>query len=463
MKRFRVSLLVLATAACGPAATGAPDHLLIVIVVDTLRQDAVSCYGGEQQTTPRIDALAADGVRFDQAIASSGWTLPSMASLLTGTSPPVHKALGKVSRLTPISPDVRTGAEILEENGFRTIAFTNAAFVNPLLGLTRGFEIVSHHHAYNDELRRADATIAEAFAAIRDHGGRNTLALIHLFDPHLNYDPPDGFEELYRDGVSGPPPPFSREDCVAISAGFERGLDPAERHALRAAYDAEVNAVDHHIGRLVDELDDLGLLERATIVITSDHGEEFWEHAGFDHGHTLYDELVHVPLVVRFAEGIAPRGLAIRSQVRLIDVLPTLFELVGLPPSEDFEGTSLLPLVRGESEEPRVALSYGTLYGGRRNAAALRDERYKFISDPNRDDSEELYDWREDPGETRNLIEKQSEVAERMRSTLAESLRDLETRAATNRRGEVQLLAPERMDEYMDRLRSLGYLGDDAD
>jgi len=455
-------LAALLLAGCGRAPAGPPDRVIVLVLVDTLRRDSLSCYGNARDVTPSIDALAADGLRFEQAIAASGWTLPSTASLLTGVSPLVHKAEGRGTRLTPVSPDVPTGAELLRAAGFRTVAFTNAAFVNPLLGLTRGFDVVSHHHAYNHEIRRANRTVDEALAVIADHGGRDTFALIHLFDPHLDYAPPARFAELYREGLDGPRPPFAWEDCTDLELGeVGETPDPARAAAVRAAYDAEVHFVDRQIGRLVAELERLGLYRNATLIVTADHGEEFWDHAGFEHGHSLYDELVRVPLVVRFPADLedVPRGVVVGAQVRLIDVLPTVFELAGVVAPDLFEGRSLLPLARGEAEDERVAFSFGTLYG-EEDASALRTGRYKLIVDPERG-STELYDWVRDPGEQDDLAQREPELVARLRGELETLMAELRASAADFREGELQRLAPAEMEDVLEQLRSLGYLGDE--
>jgi len=456
--------LVLGGAGCGRSE---PAPLVLLILVDTLRLDALSCYGGERPT-PAIDALAAEGVRFEQAIASSGWTLPSAASILTGVSPPVHHARGKKTRLTPISPDLPTGAELLSAAGVRTIAFTNAAFVNPLLGLTRGFELQSHHHAYNDEIRRADATIDEALAALAAEDDRPTFCLIHLFDPHIDYDPPGEYAQRYTEGLVDKKRPLSFEDCSSLPPG-RTGERPSPDHVarVRAAYDAEIAFVDAEIGRLVAELERRGRLGRTSIFVTADHGEEFWEHGGFEHGHTLYDELIHVPLVLRSFEEHAvragvPRAGVISAQVRSIDILPTVFELLGVPPSAGFEGRSLLPLLRGEEREPRPAFSDGTLYG--RDKTALRTGDHKLVLERERDgnDSLELFDLRADPGETRDLAAQDPALAERLRLELETWLAELERRAEKNRAGELQDLSPGKKEEYLRQLSSLGYAEDDG-
>lgn len=432
--------------------------MVVLVLVDTLRRDSLSCYGGARPT-PAIDALAAEGVRFEQAISSSGWTLPAVASILTGVAPPVHRARGKNTRLTPISPDVPTGAELLDAAGVRTLAFTNAAFVNRLLGLTRGFEFESHEHAYNHEIRRADATIDAALAQLAKDDGRPTFCLIHLFDPHLDYDPPGEFAQRYVEPGAAPRRALQWQDCSRVLPGQSETVTPEHAARVRAAYDAEIAFVDAEIGRFVAELGRRGDLARTTIVVTADHGEEFWEHGAFEHGHSLYDELVRVPLIVR-TPGSSARGQVLDAQVRTLDILPTVFEVFGLPEAPGFEGRSLFSLVRGGDSEPRTVVLDGTLYG--RDKAALRTESHKLILEraPGAPRRIELYDWRADPLERHDLAATEPELAEGLRLELEARLAGYARQAANLRPGELLDLSPANQAEILRQIEALGYGGD---
>ena len=183
---FALAALTLATA-CGESEP--PPHVVLV-VVDTLRADALGCYGHQAANTPAIDAFAAESVQFTDAVSSSGWTLPSVGSLLTGVWPTLHKATGKLTLLRPISPDIPTAAELLVDEGYTTLGFANAAFLSPLLGLDRGFEVFDHKHAYNQDVRRADQTVSDAILELNKRDKDDPVfLLVHLFDSHLDYDP----------------------------------------------------------------------------------------------------------------------------------------------------------------------------------------------------------------------------------------------------------------------------------
>ncbi|MFQ5599080.1 MAG: sulfatase, partial [Candidatus Krumholzibacteriia bacterium] len=371
---LRVVLLLACLApACGPRRSG--THHVIVVLVDTLRHDALGCYGNPWRSTPHIDALAAEGVRFDQAISSSGWTLPAVASLFTGAWPQIHGGLGKDVVLTPIRDEIPTAAEVFRAAGFNTIGLANAAFVSPLLRLDRGFDVFDHRYAYNWEIRRADETIDEALRLIRARGKGSSFVFIHLFDPHLDYDPPPEYATRFTRGRHEPTPPLSWQACQDLRR--EGGQPPTtdDLEYVGQVYLGEVGFIDAQIGRLVDELRGLGLYERTTLVITSDHGEEFWDHGGFEHGHTLYDELIRIPLILKPASGFVPVRRVVDEQVRIIDVMPTVFDLLEIDPPETFEGVSLLPLVQGRQTVERPAFGEGTLYGA--DKLCWRTSRYK--------------------------------------------------------------------------------------
>jgi len=459
--RACTGLLVVLAALLGCRRSDGDAPIVVLVLVDTLRLDSLSCYGGEFPT-PAMDALAARGARFEQAISSSGWTLPAAASILTGVSPGVHQARGKRTRLTPISPDVETVAERLNAAGVRTLAFTNAAFVNPLLGLTRGFEHESHRHAYNQDIRRAGETFGAALGELAKDDGRPTFCLVHLFDAHLDYDPPGEFATRYTEGLSDARRPLGFQDCSRVPPGEpEPGVSAEHARRVRAAYEAEVAYVDHELGRFLAALEERGDLARTTVILTADHGEEFWEHGAFEHGHSLYDELVRVPLLIAPPPRPAATASVVPVPVRTLDLAPTLCELFGVPPGERHEGASLLAVAAGHDTEPRSALSEGTLYGS--DKFALRTARHKVILDrhPQAVRPIEVYDWTVDPLERDNLAVREPELARALASELEARLAAMELLARELRPGEVQDLSPARREEYLQQLESLGYGGGD--
>jgi arylsulfatase A-like enzyme len=433
-----------------------PQSNVFVLLLDTVRQDALGCYGHPADPTPRIDALTADGVRFDQAISTSGWTLPAVASLMTGTWPTIHGAAGKGVKLSSIREELPTAAEVLREAGFETIGIANAAFVSPMVGVDRGFDVFNHRYSYNFDARRADETISIALDEIRQRRSKSGFYFIHLFDAHLDYDPPAGLAGKYTGGRREPAPPMTAHMVHELQRGDDGDEPPTAEDVnyVRGLYEGEVSFIDGQVGRFIDELKSLDLYDSATIIITSDHGEEFWEHGGFEHGHTLYDELVLVLLVIKFPVTVETGARVVQSQVRLLDVMPTVFEILGVESPKSFIGKSLMRLVRGETTKDYPAFLESTLYG--RPRIAMRGRRYKYIMEIARDGSSkgELYDWREDPLEKRDLS---SEIPD-LRAQLQEELAGFKREAAAVAAGMSQLNFVDLSPERIQQLRSLGYI-----
>ena len=460
LKRLVVGLLVALAAVVVAwwfsSRPGAPQPSVFVFMLDTVRRDAFGCYGHPASPTPHIDALAAEGVRFDQAVSTSGWTLPAIASFMTGTWPTIHGAVGRGVTLTPIREEVPTAAEVLRDNGFATVGIANAAFVSPMVGMDRGFDVFDHRYSYNWDMRRAAETIDTAIDELRRRRSSAGFYFIHLFDPHLDYKPPTEYALRYTGGRLDPPLPITLETVLGLHSG-ENGEDPplpADADYVRGVYQGEVSFVDSQIGRFIDELVSLGLYEEATIIVTADHGEEFWDHDGFEHGHTLYDELILIPLIIKFPASMELTGRVVTPQVRLLDVMPTVFENLNVSSPESFVGQSLMPVIRGESRADRNALSESTLYGA--PLIAFRGPNYKFIMELTEDGegNGELYDWRADPHEKRELSEELPEKAAELRQELVRTYRELLIEASEMSETRPVDLGPKRIDQ----LRSLGYI-----
>jgi len=436
------------------------DSLIVFLIIDTVRWDALGCYGREGAQTPNIDGLAEEGVRFEQAISTSGWTLPSVSSMLTGTWPALHKATGRLTRLTPITEDLPTAAEIFSAHGYDTLAVVNAAFLHPLLGIDRGFDRFDHRATFNDRIRRADETVEVALQAIREQGGSGMFTLLHVFDPHLDYDPLDEFREPFAGGRTEPKQ-LTLQICRAMGGSPGSSSKDEDLRYIRGLYQAEIAAVDAAVGKLVDGLKQQGVWDRTTLVLTSDHGEEFWDHGGFEHGHTLYDELIRVPLAIRLRPDRPRVKAVVESHVRTIDIMPTLFELSGIEPPASFEGSSLLPLIDGATTDvPRPAFSQNTLYGA--DKISWRTKQYHFIRDrhPNSKRPIELYDWTVDPWEQDDLSERLPEQVDRMQQQLSVFFNDLVRRAESISTPQAQSMGPTAQrarEEHRKQLESLGY------
>jgi arylsulfatase A-like enzyme len=433
---------------------GSSGRFVVLVVMDTVRRDALGCYGAEHNTTPSIDAVAVDGVRFARAVSASGWTLPAVASLLSGTWPSIHGALGRGVTLSPVRPEITMAAEVMKSAGYRTAAYANAAFVSPKLGIDRGFDLFDHVYAFNRSTRRADETVDAAIGFVREHRGEDCFVMVHLFDPHLDYDPPGEFAHRFTGSRTTPAPPLSIEAVVDMQGQDESPPSPADSQYVHDVYLGEVAFMDLHIGRLVEELKSLGLYERSMIVVTADHGEEFWDHGGFEHGHTLYDELVNVPLVIKFPSDLHPSTRLVKWQVRTIDVMPTVFDYLAIQTPPGFVGESLLPFVRAEPPGHRKALSESLLYGSRR--IAWRTAGYCYVQDieEGREEIGELYNLGDDPKERVDLSAELPDVAEQMRRDCMETYLELLARAKSMSPLETIEMSP----LEVQKLKSLGYI-----
>ncbi len=420
----------------------------VLILIDTCRWDEVGRTTPNGPVTPEIDRFSEGAVRFQSATAQAPWTLPSVTTLLTSLYPTLHGAVGRYPDFSRIRDGVKTAAESLQESGITTGAFVNCAFLDPRLGLDRGFDTFDYFPASNLKLRTAAETFAAAGEWIREHQEERFFLLIHLFDAHMDYDPPEPFRSRFLTGLPQPmEPPFGD-----LAKWLGKMPEPEIREFARALYRAEIAAVDHECGLFLDDLARLGLSEETAVVITADHGEEFWDHGSFEHGHTLYDELIHVPLIMKFPGSIEPRE--VDRRVGLIDVMPTVLDAMGLPVPDAFQGRSLLSMARGdESDEMSMDRFAESLFRGVEWKAVL-DDRYKFMyCETTR--SIQLYDLTLDRWEEDNLEKRRTELVSDMATRLLDWYNASLDQAGGNPRGEEVVDMEE---EVIKKLRALGYV-----
>ena len=330
------------------ARASAEQPNVVLVVVDTLRADRLSCYGHPAATSPRLDALAAAGARFERAYASAPWTIPGTASVLSGLSPPEH-GLG-TSRSYYLVDAVETLAEVFQRAGLSTAAFAGNPLIAPARGFDQGFE---HFVVYR--WARALHITPDVKAWLRQQGERRFFLYVHHVDPHAPYEPTEASRARF---VPAPPPGLAEVDPRGTIASWYEG-DGSDRERVLASlahqsslYDAEVHDVDAQIGALLDELDALGLAERTLVCVTSDHGEEFAEHGWAGHHEQLFDESVRVPLILA-GPGV-PEGRVIATPVENRFVAPTLLALAGVAPRGGAGGPNLL-----SSEELALAAGAG--------------------------------------------------------------------------------------------------------
>jgi arylsulfatase A-like enzyme len=387
---------------------------IVLISIDTLRADHLGCYGYPRETSPFLDQLAARGARFEQAISPSSWTLPSHASMLTGLYPSSHRAVDAASS---IAPSAVTVAELLRGEGFATGAVVTSWFVSANYGFDRGFDWfqdldqTAHEKAGKTVDAREVVDLAEEWLEAR--ADQRFFLFLHLYDTHYTYNPPPPYRELFATDYKGPRRKYRRYKY------YKRSPPTAERLAFEMSmYDGEIRYVDDQLARLYGILDRLGLQENTLIIVTSDHGEEFGERGSWGHGHTLFEEQVHVPLLVAGPGIEGPQTIA--AQVGLVDLPPTLLELVDLSPPEGLHGRSLAPLLRGQVTDSRSSAADGrpALLDTSRfdtNLIGLRRRGWKLLLDLGTG-RESLFDLSTDPGETQNLASDRTDIAARLRT-----------------------------------------------
>jgi len=466
--RFLKPVSVTALAACIACSDPPPrpEHPnILLVVVDTLRADRLGCYGNERGLTPEIDRLAEGGQRFEAAFAHAPWTLPSMASLLTSTYPQQHGAGGSLARRDPagtrvggftgLADGVETLAEAFGARGYQTASFVGVDFLDHAFGLTRGFQHVdAQAFGSNVRVRPAGATtdaVLDWLSGRPEDSAQPFLMLVHYFDAHAVYDPPEAYRRRFAAPEDQRESWFrfgTRQQMLELREGT-LPLHPETIARAEKLYDGEVAHVDAEVGRLLRTLEERGLARDTLVVFTSDHGEEFLDHGGFEHGHSLYRELTHVPLIVSWP-GEVKAGV-VSTTVGLVDVAPTLCQLADVPSSEHFHGRSLAPWFDGSEAEPqksRAHLAHGNFWGA--PLASWIEGDWKLILEPvpGRDEITRLYRWREDAREEHDVSAEHPEVVERLRK----ALRGAEAALRKARGGEVELSAEERA-----RLEALGY------
>ena len=427
------ALLALTAGAAGLGGCADPGperpRNVILISVDTLRADRLGCYGAARETSPAIDALAARGVVFEDATATSPWTLPSHASLFTGLYPSRH---GLFDQQHVLLDEARPLAETLREAGFATHAIVNALYVSERFGLGRGFdayEYLSEWQVQSDGSRaivnRGAEITDDALAYLKGVGESPFFLFLHYYDVHTDLDPDPTHRQAFAPEYEGAP--SGRTDELLRIRRERRPLMPRDVQHLLGLYDAEVRTLDDQLGRLFAWLEASGRMEDTLVVLTSDHGEEWLEHGSLLHGRTYFQEVIAVPLI--FAGAGVPAARRVRDPVSLVDVAPTIQALLGLGVDEGLDGRALQPLFTDAGAEPRVLFAeadHNNLFQGvKRNGlwCMAREGPWKLklhrITGVHY-----LFHLERDPGETRDLKsvepDKAAELLDGLRSFLEE-------------------------------------------
>jgi arylsulfatase A-like enzyme len=429
---------------------------VILIVPDALRADHLGCYGYSRPTSPQIDKFAADALFFEKAMTNSPWTKPSMGSVFTSMYPYEHKAFSWMDNL----PDERlTLAEVFRNRNYATFAIQTNPSITEKHNFKQGFQY------YREMVLEKGEIVTSSFNAwVKKHKKKPFFAYLHYMDTHVPYNAPQEFSQIFglKDDTLFTPGEFQTMDVRLLG---EMGLFKHDKQSLVNLYDAAIKYFDSNFAKIVDNLKKSGILNKTIIILTSDHGEEFWEHDGFAHGHTVYNELLHVPLIIRYSPHLPKRH--IESYVQLLDFFPTILSLAGIKNDFELRGRDLATAALANKKINEEILFEGVLFGSEKKAI-LRDG-WKLIENtgkknkgtfhplgdltkyryPEYEKGFELYNINLDFSEKHNLINNYPQIATNLKKQLfvfRMSLPDIKQQRKT------------KLKEKLDDLKSLGYI-----
>lgn len=408
---------------------------VILISIDALRADHVGSSGYPENTTPALDALAREGVRFENHIADASWTLPSHAALLTSRYP--HN-LGVETRYQKIPISANTLAEILKNRGYKTKGIISFTFVETLFHFNQGFDDYDISNSfylgeYRDKFYKSSGDLTDkAIEWVEENKNDRFFIFLHYFDVHEPYNPQAPYDKMFN----------------------------SSNDSQMNLYDGEIRFTDSHIARLVAKVKELGLKENTLIIITADHGDAFMEHGYVGHERTLYEEVVRVPLMVSLP-GVFPAGALVMGQTQSVDIGASILDVLGFPTPQYFDGRTLVPVILGETGAEGREYAFTRVISHWYDKEMVRTPKYKLIhtfeplnplvDNTTRVHSWELYDLQEDPLEKNNLYDELPVEAEKLKDVLYEHYRNY----GEDGRGGGSVLFDEKTRK---RLESLGYL-----
>jgi arylsulfatase A-like enzyme len=398
---------------------------VILISLDSLRLDHLGCYGYYRETSPCIDALAREGVLFENAVSQSHWTLPAHMSMLTSLYPSTHKVYIERN----LERSKITLPQVLRKHGFTCFGCVAHTRLRPEYGFARGFDSYIYKE-YDFKAKRATAeeVTLKAMKFITENKHKDMFIFLHYFDIHAPYTPPGRyatlFDTTYTGTITGRDFRLFTKPVDNVFADPHHEISERDLTHLVALYDGEVAHLDYCMGMLLNHLKAAGMYENTLIIVTSDHGEELWEHRSIGHN-SLYDEVVRVPLIIKLPEEMDQKRIDHVIQGS-IDIFPTVLDVLEIPSPLQVQGNSLLPLVENPSKKWRNEAYSERLSGWNSNeyGIAVRTKHYKYIyttrfdthdfaSFQKCDEKKELYDITANPHETKNIVKKEKEAANR--------------------------------------------------
>ncbi|HYD50334.1 MAG TPA: sulfatase [Terriglobales bacterium] len=476
--RWAAALFLAAALLSPPAAakepTAAPGSV-VFLMVDTLRADYLGCYGFQGDISPQIDRLCREAVVFEDALSQAPWTKPSIATLFSSLDPVAHQVLtqrgqyakpdveisAKGKRTTDVLPgSVTTIAEAFAEAGYTTAAFVANPWIRDEVGFGQGFQTYEDNFAANGTA--ADVLIDAGLAWLKHQPkGKPFFLYLHFMDVHDPYDAPDADYEAIKDSPSLGTD--RKLPAGKLSKGLVRSLRPVgarwadpdrpERLQLRTwrgRYGAGVRAFDRRLEVLLAHLRDSGLDRKTAIVLTSDHGEELYEHGGWAHGLNLFDHQLHVPLIVRPAGGLE-QSVRVKGLIGLIDVAPSLLGHLQITAPKTWRGRNFAKAFGGGTKKVEQPAVFATGVKWQPQLFSARTDRFKLLRERS-SGKEKLFDLGKDPAEQRDVRGKNEAAAVRLRGLLDEHLKKAKS-------GKVKRPATVEIDKATtERLRALGYI-----
>lgn len=456
MKRYLSLLGILAcplialTSSCsGSDGQTARGKNVVIIIIDTLRADHLGLYGYGRETSAGLNAFAEDAIVVESSLSNAPWTKPSMASMFTSLYPSQH---GVVEEETSnrLAESLLTFPEVFAEEGYQVVGFSENPHISKGRGFAQGFERLALKPGFQSD---SEWVLSGAKKWMRARAeGSPFLLYLHFLDPHGPYEPKDSSDflgnlqsqhKLVQAGLVGK---------LVKDGRLTEELSQADRDYLIALYDAEVREITQDVSRVFAMLKQHGLSDDTIVLLTSDHGEELFDHGSLKHGYWLFDEALHVPMIWRIP-GFEARHVGGSSEqlVRHIDIAPTLFDLLGFDAQTHFQGRSVVPLLRGESMPPVPHVAESSWRGI--NRQAVREGKWKLIVDE-LSGGVQLFDLESDPSETMDLAAEQPDQVSRLRELLFRLTRMPAGVRVEGARGEVDV-------EAEDALRAIGYLGEE--
>jgi len=405
------------------------DHNLVFVSFDALQAGHVGCLGYDRDVTPNLDAFAEKSHSFSQASSVASWTVPASMTWFTGVFPSEHRMTNKfavwnaeeqkLANLKELAPELLTLADILKANGYVTGGFTGNAGVSGGFGYEQGFDV---YYYPKNKFGKMEASIPRALEWLKKNKDKKFFLFLHGYDIHGQSTPTNGFDYRYVDQdydykFTG----AELEQEVLREEGLAKGqltLRDADVQFWRDVYDEKINRTDRRFGRFLKEFDKLGLGDKTLFVLTSDHGTELYEHRRFDHGFTLYGELINVPLIVRLPEQTV--GTVIPDRVSSIDVMPTILDLLDVKLSDkakrQLQGKSLVPALNGTPVKRDVISETNYRdYTYKRSIITADDWKLIYTLEMK---TRELYNLKDDPDERNNLAQDEAEIADRLQKKL---------------------------------------------